>query len=113
VALDGVGQRGGLAGGEAAGAGDPRDLAQPVAEQVGGRGIEPGTIGELEHPRAAELGELLLQAHPRQQVRDPLPDPQGGIPVGGGGGRGAFVAGHRGGTPVDWRTMRRVGSVTC
>ena len=79
VALDVVGQDGGVTRHQAAGPGDPRDLADAVAQQLGPLvHVEPRPVGQLEHPGTAELGDLLLDRHPRQQVGDPLGDRQPG-----------------------------------
>ena len=60
---------------QAARARDPRDLADPVAEQVGSAGVESAVgVGELEDPAAAELRHLLLGRHAREQVVDALVD---------------------------------------
>ena len=82
VALDGVGQDGCVTRHQAAGPGDPRDLADAVAQQLGPLvHVERRPVGELEHPGAAELGDLLLDRHPREQVGDPLGDRQRRVPI--------------------------------
>jgi hypothetical protein len=51
--------------------GDPGDLADAVAEERRAAcRLELRTIEDLERPHGAELGALLRQRHPRQQVGD-------------------------------------------
>ena len=115
VALHLVGQLRGCAGVEAARPGDPRDLAEAVAQQRRRpRRIEAVAVGELEHPGAAELGDLLLGRHAGEQVGDPLGDRERRVAV-GGAGRGRLDRRHdRLPTALhDCRSTSLVGRVIC
>ena len=55
--------------------------------------VERRSRGELEHPRAAELADLLLERHPAEQIGDPLGDRQRRVTVGGIGADGRAIDG--------------------
>ena len=83
--LDLVGDAGRPLGVEAARPGDPGDLTQPVAGQLGcPLRRELVTTHELEHPCRTELGQLLLECHPVEQVLGALLHVASGVKVGGG-----------------------------
>ncbi len=75
MALERVRELGRLLRSQAARAGDARDLADPVPQQVVSAGVEPAVAArELEDPAAAELRHLLLGRHACEQVVDALVD---------------------------------------
>ena len=79
-----------LGGGEAARAAHARHVADPVGEHGRrARRVEPAGGRQLEDPRAAELGDLLVDRHPRQQVGDTLGDRRRRIAI-----WGDVVCGH-------------------
>ena len=82
-ALDLVADLGGGGRFEVRRAGDPADVADAVGEPIADAlGIELGLAPEqLERPDRAQLGELLVERHPREQVGDARVDRQGRIPV--------------------------------
>ena len=76
---------------EPAGAADAGDVADALSEhRRRPRRVEPARARELEHPRAAELSELLVDRHPRHQVGDALGD------------RGRRIAVERAGRLSSW-----------
>ena len=62
--------------------GQTRDLADPETDQPFGLlGVERPDPDDLEGPDGSELGDLLLDGHPVEQVRDPFVDGQRGVQV--------------------------------
>ena len=82
--LDGVARFGGSDRVEIRRAGDPADVTDPLGEAgANALGIELGLGAEqLERPHGAELGDLLLERHPDEQVRDARVDRQGRVAIG-------------------------------
>ena len=74
-ALDLVGQRGDDGHREARRAGHARDLPDAGAQALLGlAGLDAIGVEDLEDPDRAELGELLLERHARQEVVDAIGD---------------------------------------
>ena len=84
-ALDRVARLGRPGGVEVRGPGHPADLPDPLREPVAHPlRVEVGLAAEqLERPQRPELGELLVERHPRQQVGDARVDRQAGVAVAG------------------------------
>jgi hypothetical protein len=73
--LDRVSEARGFLGVEVTRTAQTCHLTQPFGEQRHRAFlVQVGPIGELKHPGAAELGNLLLEGHPCKQVPDPLVD---------------------------------------
>ena len=93
---------------------DARDLTEPVTEELGRDRREPAAgVRELEHPAASQLGHLLLEHHPPQQVVDPFLDGASGIQVARlvAVDRGRHVAGSS--RRQEARSTSLVGNTTC
>ena len=71
--------------GEVGRPGHARDLADAGAEARAGLvGVDVLAGQDLEDPDRADLGELLLERHPRQEVVDAVGDGQRRVEIGGG-----------------------------
>ena len=71
---------------------DPRDVADPVAQdRLGALRVEAVRPRDLEDPGAAELGELLVERHECEQVGDAVVDRRRGVEI----RRGRVGGGHR------------------